>query len=153
MQRTFLTIAFSILIAVPLLTQAAPDPCDPSTQSNTTNGNFVPLACYRGTPLQEVYQSNSLPKLLSGLFTVALSVGGIVAVIRLVIAGYHYMGSDMWSSKGKAKEIIQDVVFGLLLLLGTYLILYQINPCILNLDILQGFKGGQTCNYGSSGIF
>ncbi|HEY4487290.1 MAG TPA: hypothetical protein VI483_00830 [Candidatus Paceibacterota bacterium] len=150
MQRMFFAIAFSILITIPLLAQAAPDPCNPSGQSNTTNGNFVSLACYKGTPLADVYQSNSLPKFLSALFTVALSVGGIIAVIRLVVAGYHYMGSDMWSSKGKAKEIIQDVVFGLLLLLGTYLILYQINPCILNLDILQGFRGGQTCNYASS---
>ena len=114
---------------------------------------FVPLASYEGTPLADVYSTNSLPKFLSGLFTLALSVGGIIAVIRLVMAGYHYMGSDMWSSKTKAKEIIRDVVFGLLLLLGTYLILYQINPCILNLDILKGFSGGQTCAYATSGIF
>jgi hypothetical protein len=45
--------------------------------------------------------------------------------------------SDMWSHKGAAKEIIQDVTLGLLLLLGIYLILYQVNPDILTLKALR----------------
>ena len=57
-----------------------------------------------------------------------------------MFAGFLYMGSDFWDKKNQAKEIIQDVVLGLLLLLGTYLILAQINPEILNLNILKSFS-------------
>lgn len=66
----------------------------------------------------------------------------MLAVLRLVYAGYIYMvsGVDSSFSLGKAKGIIGSVVFGLLLLLGIYLILYQINPDILKLNALENIK-------------
>ena len=67
----------------------------------------------------------------------AITIGAIVAVLRIAYAGYLYMGSDMWSSKGKAKEVLGEVTLGLLLLLGVYLILYQINPDIVTLKALD----------------
>jgi hypothetical protein len=47
------------------------------------------------------------------------------------------MGSDIWSTKQHAKDVFRDAVVGLLLLLAIYLILYQINPDILSLSVLQ----------------
>ena len=140
-RRWIFTIAITILILIPAAGYAA------------DQSNFVPLASYQNTALDNFYSSsaggsNSLGTYFSNLFKIALSAGAILAVVRLVWAGYNYMGSDMWSTKDKAKGIIQEVVWGMLLLLGTYLILYQINPCILNLDILQSFSGsGQACTY------
>lgn len=148
LRLSFFSVFVVIALTLPLFAQAA----DPCAQEAIAQGKFVPLACYKNTPLDNVYDSNaSLPKYIGSLFAIALSAGAILAVIRLVWAGYHYMGSDMWSSKDKAKTIINDVIWGMLLLLGTYLILYQINPCILNLDILQSFGNGQTCSYVNGG--
>ena len=60
-----------------------------------------------------------------------------IAMLRIGFAGYLYMGSaDMWSSKTRAKEVFQDAIIGLLILLAIYMILYQINPDILELKIL-----------------
>jgi hypothetical protein len=59
-----------------------------------------------------------------------------MAVLRLTYAGYLYMVTDLWTTKGKAVEIIQSTVLGLFLLLAVYLILWQINPQILSLRIL-----------------
>ena len=87
--------------------------------------------------LQSVYNSGNLAQYVNTLFTVALSVGAILAVLRIAYAGYLYMATDMWSTKGKAKEILGDVTLGLLLLLSIYLILNQINPEILKLDVLR----------------
>lgn len=56
--------------------------------------------------------------------------------------GYRYMLSGLWTSKEAAKETLQNAVLGLLILLGAYLILYQINPCILSLEILNGNTNG-----------
>ena len=50
------------------------------------------------------------------------------------------MGTDLWTSKNDAKEIIKDAVLGLMLLLGMYIILYQINPDILELNALRNIK-------------
>ncbi|HEY4527043.1 MAG TPA: hypothetical protein VJK53_04355 [Candidatus Paceibacterota bacterium] len=143
MRRSLLTCTVSILLVLPIFALAATDPC---TQGTTGQGNFVPLACYKGTPLADVYsatgEQNTLALYINRLFAIALSAGAIIAVVRLMFAGFLYMGSDFWDKKNKAKEIIQDVVLGILLLLGTYLILAQINPEILNLNILKSFGGG-----------
>ncbi|MEK7093393.1 MAG: hypothetical protein AAB927_02810 [Patescibacteria group bacterium] len=87
--------------------------------------------------LGQLYGTTSLAGFLNGLFTAAISIGAILAVLRIAYAGYEYMTSDAWGNKARAREIIGDVVLGLMLLLGTYLILNQINPQLLNLNILQ----------------
>jgi hypothetical protein len=84
--------------------------------------------------------SGSLAGFFNAAFTLALSAGAILAVLRLAYAGWLYMGAaDMWGSKQKAKDVIFDAVLGLLLLIGIYIILYQIDPTLLNLNALQGF--------------
>lgn len=99
---------------------------------------FVPLSpAPEGTKLAGLYGSASLADFINRLFTISISVGAILAVLRLAFAGYMYMTSDAFGHKSHAKEVIGDVVLGLLLLLSIWLILRQINPDILNLDILR----------------
>jgi len=88
-------------------------------------------------------ESGDLTQMLTVAFQMALSVGAILAVLRIAYAGYLYMGqADMWSTKGHAKEVFQNAIIGLLLLFGVWLILNQINPDILQLDIFRALKGG-----------
>lgn len=107
--------------------------------SAQTYVTFQPLAESggQGSLLSSFYQSNDLPGLINAMFRIALSIGAIAAVLRIAWAGYNYMTSDAWGNKQHAKEVLGDVVLGLLLLLSIYLILYQINPNILKLDILK----------------
>ena|SRR3989344_1289608 len=104
---------------------------------------------------QTVYLSNlfnpnntSLESFFSFLFYAALAVGAVFAVLRLGYAGFMYMTSDIWSNKEKAKGIIQEAVLGLLLLMAVWLILAQINPDILNLNILRSVPEQQGANTG-----
>lgn len=75
-----------------------------------------------------------LPTFLNKAFQLAIAIGAILAVLRIIYGGALYMGTDVFSKKNDAKTILQDAVLGLLLLLGTYLILNQINPDLLNLN-------------------
>ena len=113
---------------------------------------FVPLAeTPSGSKLSQIYSSGDFAGFVNGLFKFAIAIGAILAVLRLAYAGYLYMGqSDMWSHKGQAKEIIKDVTIGLLLLLGIYLILYQINKDILSLNALRNIKPVQQTAPGQS---
>jgi hypothetical protein len=45
-----------------------------------------------------------------------------------------YMTGDIISNKSRAKEILQDAVIGLVVLISIVIILKQINPNILKLD-------------------
>lgn len=113
------------------------------------DNGFVPLADVSGSSKLSGLYSNSgsgdLSSFINSLFKFALAAGAVAAVLRLTYAGYLYMGqADMWSHKGQAKQIIGDVTLGLLLLLGIWLILYQINPDILKLNALRNFTPVQT---------
>lgn len=112
------------------------------------DNGFVPLAPTPSSgPLSQLYStpSGDLSVFINAVFRFAIAVGAIAAVLRLAFAGYLYMGqADMWSHKGEAKKIIGDVTLGVLLLLGIWLILNQINPDILKLNALQNIKPAST---------
>jgi hypothetical protein len=107
--------------------------------NNTTTNGFVPLACYSNSPqFSNIFNQTGLSGYVTAVFTTALSIGAILAVLRIAYGGYMYMGSaDMWGNKQQAREIIGDAIIGLLLLFGIYLILYQLNPNLLNLNVLN----------------
>jgi len=102
-----------------------------------SNG-FVPLADTSQSPLiSQAYNSGNLVDFVNTLFRMAISLGAILAVVRIAWAGYQYMTTDSFGSKSHAKEVLGDVALGLLLLLSIWLILYQINPDLLNLTFLK----------------
>lgn len=90
--------------------------------------------------------ANDLSGFINGIFKIAIVVGAMLAVLRLVYAGFLYMGTDIFDKKGAAKEAIQNALIGLLLLVTTYILLNQINPDILNLNITQNLKAPSTAN-------
>ena len=123
--------------------------CAPVLALAQASNNFVALAPAQGQ-LGELTSQTTLSGYLNTLFKVALSVGAMLAVLRLVWGGYIYMVSGVgnWASQGRAREIIGNAILGIVLLLAIYLILNQINPCILNLDITSSFSGGSSCSGG-----
>ncbi|HVM73666.1 MAG TPA: pilin [Candidatus Paceibacterota bacterium] len=132
-------------------------PYGTSPNCNQPNSNgFVPLACYSGSPLvQQAFSSGSLPDYINNIFNIVLSVGAILAVLRIAYGGYMYMGSaDMWGNKAQAREIIGDAIIGLLLLFAIYLILSQINPNLLNLNVMKDITPvtSATSNCGPSSV-
>ena len=87
--------------------------------------------------------ADGLSGMLNAAFQTSLAVGAVLAMFRIAYAGWLYMGSDIWSNKKKAIEIFQNAIIGLLLLLGVYLILYQIDRRILLLRIMAPTEQGR----------
>jgi hypothetical protein len=133
MKTRLLVIMFSILIFTTLFAAGA-------VHAQTSQG-FVQLTDTSQSPmLNQAYRSGDLATYINSLFKIAISVGAILAVIRLAYAGYLYMTTEAWGEKSNAKEVIGDAMLGLLLLLSIYLILYQINPDIVSLKFLDKIK-------------
>jgi threonine/homoserine/homoserine lactone efflux protein len=111
----------------------APAPAGTATlQGNQASGS----GNCGGDPLSNLFCSGSLPQMLNFAFQAAIRLGAVLAMLRIAYAGYLYMGSeDMWSTKSHAKEVFRDAIIGLLVLLAVYLILHQIDPRILNLQV------------------
>ena len=82
----------------------------------------------------------NLGEFVNAMFLAAIAIGAMLAVLQLARAGFLYMGSDAWGQKQKAKHLLQDAFVGLLILLSVWLVLNQINPQILELDVLEGIE-------------
>lgn len=96
-----------------------------------------PLPGYTNSP------TGGIAGYLQVVFRVLLSLGGLFAVTMLVISGIRYMLSESFTDKDKAKKRISSALWGLLLLASSWLILYVINPQLLNFS-LPGIKPSQT---------
>jgi len=71
----------------------------------------------------------SLPELIVYIFNFALGIGGITALTVIIIAGFRWMLSAAAPEQKKgAMDQIKAGIFGLLILLASYLILTTINP-------------------------
>lgn len=75
-----------------------------------------------------------------GAFRLAIALAGLLAVIRIVWGGIKYMSSDAVSNKSEGKEVITGAVYGLLLAIGSWLIVSTINASLLG-NIGEGREG------------
>jgi hypothetical protein len=65
---------------------------------------------------------------INALYALSISIAGLLAVIKIIIAGVKYMLSDVVTSKQEAKSDIQGALIGLLIVVSAVLILTVINP-------------------------
>lgn len=73
--------------------------------------------------------------LINALYMLSISIAGLLAVIKVVIAGIKWMTSDLISSKEGAKKDITGALFGLIIVLSAVLILTVINRDIIEVDL------------------
>ncbi len=85
-----------------------------------------------------ITDSTTLPELVSYLFTFSIMIAGLAAFSMLVYGGLRYLTSAGNAATQKdARDTITSAIVGLLLLLGSYLLLQLINPDILILKPLN----------------
>lgn len=78
--------------------------------------------------------TNKVGPVLLALYVFAMSLVGISALVMLVIAGFWYLtAGDNTGRMGQAKTWMGNAVFGLVLALLSFLILYTLNPDLTNL--------------------
>lgn len=94
---------------------------------------FVPLVGVPGVP-QDAQDSVDY---IDALFTLAIGIAAALAVIKIIGGGVKYMFSEVVTDKGEAKKDIQGAVLGLLIILGSVVILNEVNPELTNFDFLR----------------
>ena len=91
--------------------------------------------------------------LVLGIYTVAIGIGSILAVVMVIIGGIKYTVMESFGAKTDAKKQITSAFLGLVLLLGSYLILKAINKDLVNFNTtlptsdgkaLQGYTAQRT---------
>src|SRR3990167_790276 len=72
---------------------------------------------------------------IKGIFTLIIAIAGGLAVVRIIFGGIQYMPTDAFEGKSEAKTIIQNAIWGLLLAISAWLILYTINPDLIKFNL------------------
>jgi type IV secretory pathway VirB2 component (pilin) len=78
---------------------------------------------------------NALGTYLNIMLKIFIGICAVLAVIMIVVGGLEYMTSELLESKAEGKERIKGAIFGLVLALGAYTLLYTINPALLDTDL------------------
>ena len=125
---------------------------------------LAPLPCLggSGTPGTEGYNPDcgtyanqtTLEKYIPGVFNLAIGISAAFVLLNLVFGGFQYMSSDAFTKKEEGIKRIENSIKGLLLVVGAWLILYTINPKLLNVSLSietietpagGGITAGTTC--------
>ncbi len=80
---------------------------------------------------------------LSNIYRIAIVIGALIAVVTLTLSGTRYMLSDSFTDKSDAKGKIANSMWGLAILVGSFLILYTINPNLLSFKLFPTDSGIQ----------
>jgi hypothetical protein len=97
---------------------------------NTTS--YVPLTDIPG--LKDATATNP-GGALKTIFNLSIGIGAILAVIMLIFGGFKYMYEESVFGKSDARQKIINAFFGLLLILGSYIILRTINSDLLRINL------------------
>lgn len=73
---------------------------------------------------------------LQNIFNFGVGLAAAIAVVQIVFGGFMYMTSNVPGVKGDGLKKVYGSLIGLILIGVSYLILQQINPNILNFDII-----------------
>lgn len=76
-------------------------------------------------------ESINLSDYISYAYKFMLALAVVLAVIMITIGGFEYMLSGAANTKSDALKKISDAVWGLILALVTYMILYTIDPNLI----------------------
>jgi len=112
------------------VTSSSDEPAAP----RSPNVEYVPLVSLPGVPEG---QGVGLGSYLDSMFKIGIGLAGVFAVLMIVIGGIQYIGGAANpSARTEAKNKITNAIFGLVLALGAWLILYTVNPNLLKKDII-----------------
>jgi hypothetical protein len=104
-------------------------------QGSTPTANFVPIAPIPGlTEGIDPTQTNGITDFLNNLYRFLIGVAAVVTVIQIIRGGLLIATQESIGKHSEGREIIQQSLLGLLLVLSPVLIFSIINPGILNLS-------------------
>jgi hypothetical protein len=87
------------------------------------------------TAIEIIPEQQSIGKSFNNFYDIAIGIGSVLAVIMIALYGFRYMtGEKSVHEISQLKTKIMNVVLGILLLLGIYIILNTINPNLLKVE-------------------
>lgn len=134
-KKILLTISFFFLFyaIMPLAYGATTDSIGNSNINiNPSTGKmmYFPLET-EALDAAKITTSGNLGDFLSSVYNFGVAAAAALAVLMIAWGGIEYMTTEAFFEKSEAKNKIKGALWGLLLVLASYLILWTVNPDIL----------------------
>ena len=94
---------------------------------------YTPLAPLPGTTNED--GKTDLQTYIPGIFKLAIGIASVLAVLMIIIGGVEYITTDAIQGKSDGKARIQNALWGLVLVLVSWILLYTINPKLTVFDL------------------
>ncbi len=91
--------------------------------------DYTPITPLPG--LQNNAGKTNLETYIPGLFRLSIGIAAVMAFVMITVGGIVYATSDSLTNKSEGRRLIENALWGLLLVIGAYAILNTINPNIL----------------------
>lgn len=85
--------------------------------------------------LPGINTSTTLSTYIPAAFNLIIAVGAALAFVVITYGGIMYATTDALSNKQEGRKHIENAIYGLILLIGSYAILNTINPELVNLRL------------------
>ena len=104
-----------------------------SSQPATSSGNTTSSAFVNQEKIPGQKQTDNLIDYLNGLYTFGIAIAGILAVVMISLGAFSYIVTSGGNSSKMldAKDMITEAIFGLILALAAYLLLFVLNPDLI----------------------
>ena len=109
-------ITFAIVLCLPAITKAK---------------EYSPLIDMPG----DLAGGNNIDSYINNLYVFAITIAGLLAVIKIIVGGVKWMMSDVVTQKAQAIKDIQSALLGLIIVLSAVVILSVINPNLVKVDL------------------
>lgn len=130
-----ITLCLFMLSSASLEAQTPTPPTPPPTQNKdytllvplpgvTSEANCVGIKC-----------ETTLATYLPNIFKLAIGIAAVMAFVMITFGGITYAVADSITGKESGKTYIENALWGLLLVIGAYTILYTINPQLVQLQL------------------
>ncbi|MCF7833796.1 MAG: transglycosylase SLT domain-containing protein [Candidatus Pacebacteria bacterium] len=122
---------------------------DQILSQKTTDTEYVLLEPLGSFTTFNTEEKCALARYLNIMFKIIIGISATLAVVMLVYGGIEYIKSASISEKSSGKDIIVNAMLGMVILLGSVLLLKTINPQLLNMcphmeDVTMVIKSAET---------
>jgi len=129
-------------INICLAEEATPAPTS-ANEENSLKLMFSPEVAIPGLKTTDSVEATGslLGQVINSLYNYLVWLAGILAVMVIMIAGFQWVTAAGNQSKiGEAKERITGAIIGLVLAMGSYVLLYTVNPELIKIQDLSELR-------------
>jgi hypothetical protein len=130
-----------------------------ATKDNSTYTLLEPLPCIpsKGVTCKsgdlQIVPKVKLNEYIPFAFNLLIALAAVAAVFMIVWGGIEYMTTDSWTGKSAGLSRARNAIIGLLMVLGTYLLLRTVNPKLVDLTGSIVPRADNLPQESSSGFF